>query len=486
MSKLLEKYKYLSSPVKASLWFLVCSFLQKGIAMITTPIFTRIMTEEAYGKFSVYNSWYNIIFVFATLELAAGVYTRGLVKNEEDQEAYSSSLMGLSTVCISICFAIYLIFKNQINSMVDLSTFLMVLMFVEIWANAVFQFWSNKERANFKYKKLVLLTLVYVILRPALSVVFIMNAQSENQVEARILATVIVCVALFGFLYFSMMRKGKRFFDKKYWIYALKFNIPLVPHYLSQILLGQSNKIMIDKLCGSEYAAFYSVAHSLAMVLLVLNSSISGTMNPWIYKTIKAKEYHKIGKASYSVLFLVAAANFAVIAVAPELLKIMAPASYQSALWVIPPLTASVYFTFLYSLFATFEYYYEKTNFVMIASVSGAVLNIVLNYIFINKFGFIASGYVTLLCYIVYAFAHYGFMRKVNKQFMDGYKVYNVKIIVLIGVTLLIASALMMLIYNIPVLRYTVLLCMLALVVVFRKKIINIFKQFGKGGKNNG
>ena len=472
MSKLLNKYHSLSSPLKASLWFVACSFLQKGIAMLTTPIFTRIMTPEAYGHFSVYNSWYNIIYVFATLELAAGVYTRGLVKNEEDQDAFSSSLLGLSTVCISAFFGIYLIFHSQINSMLDLSTFLMIFMFVEIWANAVFQFWSNKERANFRYKKLVFLTLVYVVLRPALSVAFIMNAQAQHQVEARIVATVVVCVLLFASLYFLMMRKGKRFYDKKYWLYALKFNIPLVPHYLSQILLGQSNKILIDKLCGAEYAAFYSVAYSVAMVLLVLNSSISGTMNPWIYKTIKAKDYQKIGKVSYSILVLVAVANFAVIAVAPELLKIMAPANYQSALWVIPPLTASVYFTFLYSLFATFEYYFEKTKYVMIASVTGAVLNIVLNYIFIGKFGFIASGYVTLLCYIVYVFAHYAFMRRVNKQFMDGYKVYNLKIIALIGVLLVAASGLMMLVYNLPIVRYGVLLCIFVCAIIFRRKIM--------------
>ena len=114
MSKLLRKYHSLSSPLKASLWFVACSFLQKGIAMLTTPIFTRVMTEQAYGNFSVYNSWYNIIYVFATLELAAGVYTRGLVKNEENQDAFSSSLLGLSTVCISFFFGIYLIFQKQI------------------------------------------------------------------------------------------------------------------------------------------------------------------------------------------------------------------------------------------------------------------------------------------------------------------------------------------------------------------------------------
>ena len=75
--KLLDKYRQISEPVKASVWFLFCSVLQKGIAMLTTPIFTRIMTDAAYGRFTVYNSWYNIFFAIVTLNLAAGVSYEG-------------------------------------------------------------------------------------------------------------------------------------------------------------------------------------------------------------------------------------------------------------------------------------------------------------------------------------------------------------------------------------------------------------------------
>lgn len=57
MKKYLQQYKNLPVQMKASLWFLICSFMQKGIATITTPIFTRILTTAEYGEFSVFNSW---------------------------------------------------------------------------------------------------------------------------------------------------------------------------------------------------------------------------------------------------------------------------------------------------------------------------------------------------------------------------------------------------------------------------------------------
>lgn len=472
--KLLNRYHALQAPVKASLWFLICGFLQKGISMLTTPIFTRIMTDAEYGRFSVYHSWLGIVEIIVSLNLAAGVYTRGLVKNELDQDRFSSSMLGLSTTCILTWSVVYAIFFRQINAWLDMSTMLMTAMLVESWAHAAYQFWSNRERVNFRYKKLVVMTLLYVTLRPVLGVIFVLQADATYQVEARVLATVGVNLALFTGLYFSIARKGKHFFDKKYWLYALKFNIPLLPHYLSQIVLNQSDRLMINSIIGPSEAAYYSVAYTIAMVLQILNNSVSSTMNPWIYKTIKKGEVEKIGSVSYGVLLLIGLLNVAVILIAPEVLQIMAPGSYRAAVWVIPPVTASIYFMFLYNLFATFEYYFEKTHYVAAATMIGAVLNIALNAWLIPIFGFVAAGYTTLLCFVLYSFAHYFFMRKVCNQYMDGYRVYDARLIIAIGAGLIVLSMLIMLLYNTVVIRYALLGCLSILGIVKRKAIISL------------
>ena len=74
MNKLLDKYKKIPAPVKAGLWFFICTVLQKGIVFLTVPIFTRLLTTEQYGLLTVYQSWMAIISVFTTLNLSAGVF----------------------------------------------------------------------------------------------------------------------------------------------------------------------------------------------------------------------------------------------------------------------------------------------------------------------------------------------------------------------------------------------------------------------------
>ena len=480
--KLINKYTTMPAPVKASLWFLICGFLQKGISMLTTPVFTRVMTEMEYGRFTVYNSWLGIIQIIVSLNLAAGVYTRGLVKYEEDQDRFSSSMLGLSTTCVLIFAVIYGIFSQTFNDWLGLSTVLMVAMLVEIWAHAAYQFWSNRERVHYRYKRLVVLTLAYVILRPLLGVIFVLQAEETAQVEARVLTTVLVNLGLFSVLYISIAKKGKKFFSKKYWLYALKFNLPLLPHYLSQIVLNQSDRLMINQLCGPTETAYYGVAYTIAMVLQILNNSISSTMNPWIYKSIKSGQTKKIGKVSYGVLAMIAVLNLLVILFAPELLKLLAPDTYRAALWVIPPVTVSVYFMFLYNLFATFEYYFEKTHYVAVASVIGAVLNVALNALVIPVFGFVAAGYTTLICDILYALAHYIFMRKVCKSCMGGVKIYDIWIILALGVGLLVCAFAIMLLYETIWIRYGLVVAIGTILIWKRKTLLSLLHTM-KGKK---
>ena len=54
---------------------------------------------------------------------------------------------------------------------------------------------------------------------------------------------------------------------------------------------------------------------------------------------------------------------------APELLKIIASKEYGEAVYVIPPVAMSTFFTFMYNIFANVEFFYEEKKFVSIGSI---------------------------------------------------------------------------------------------------------------------
>ena len=146
ISKLLNKYKELPVQVKASLWFLICAFAQKGVAVVVTPILTRILSTAEYGQYSVFNSWMGIVSVLVTLNLFSGVYISGMVKFEEQRNVYTSALQGLCTTLTFIWTVIYLIFHEFFNELLSLTTVQMLAMLVMIWASAVFSFCVSSQK----------------------------------------------------------------------------------------------------------------------------------------------------------------------------------------------------------------------------------------------------------------------------------------------------------------------------------------------------
>lgn len=477
--KVLNRWEGLSLPVKASICFLICGFLQKGISLITTPIFTRLLSTSEYGIYSVYNSWMGIITIFTTLQLYSGVYMRGLVKYDNDRENFSSAIQGISCLIWLIFFAIYIVFHGFWNKLFNQSTLLMLTMFIMIWTSMSFNFWSARQRVDYKYKLLVRVTIFTSIAKPMLSITAILLFP-KYKVEARILSLGIVELIAYTGFFLAQIRRSKTLFSRYYWKYALKFNIPLIPHYLSQIILNQCDRIMIERIEGNSAAGIYSLAYNISQIMLVFNTAILNSMNPWIYKSIKEKQIKRIGTVSYAVLILIASVNIFLILLAPECIAIFAPKEYYAAIYVIPPIAMSVYFIFMYSLFAAFEFYYEKTGFITIASVSGALLNIILNYILIPKFGFIAAGYTTLLCYIVYSIGHYLFMRKLCKNEFAKSKIYDVKKLGLITIVFVVLGSFVILYYDVRIIRYVEILVIVILIFAKRRYFIDILNGMQK------
>jgi len=449
--------------------------MQKGISTITTPIFTRLFSTAEYGQYNVFNSWLSIVTVFVTLNLSSGVYAQGLVKFDDERKILSSSLQGLMTVLVLVWTAIYLVAHDFWNGLLGLTTVQMLAMMVMIWATAAFGFWANEQRVSYQYKNLVILTFAISLAKPIVGIVFVLLA--EDKVTARILGLVLVELVGYTALYVIQMRRGKMFFSTKFWKYALTFNLPLLPHYLSLTVLSGADRIMIKSMVGESEAGIYSLAYSVSLIMTLFNTSLMQTVSPWIYQKIKSKNITDIAPIAYMTMSAIAGVNLLLIVFAPEIVAIFAPSSYYEAIYVIPPVAMSVYFMFSYDLFAKFAFYYEKTKFIMIASVIGGVLNIVLNYIFIGLCGYKAAGYTTLACYMIYCFGHYIFMRMVCRQCCDGIMPYDTKKIVGVTGVFLFAGFGLLFTYDYPVIRYGVIIVVMVIAFIKRKMIVGIVKK---------
>lgn len=475
LKRIWDKYRTFPVQVRASFWFLLCSFLQKGISVITTPIFTRLLSTTEYGQYNVFDSWLKILTIFISLQLYSGVYIQGLVKFSDDRRKFSSSLQGLTILLCSIWTIVYLVFHEFCNKLLNLTTVQILAMLAMIWSTAAFSLWAGEQRVEYRYKKLVIATLIVSIAKPLVGIVFIIY--SEDKVTARIIGLALVELIGYTGFFILQLKRGRQFYSKKYWKHALTFNLPLIPHYLSQTILNSADRIMIENMIGSSQAGIYSLAYSLSLIMLLFNTALMQTISPWMYQKIKEKHGKEIAPIAYITLMIIAAVNLALILLAPEAVALFAPKEYHEAIWVIPPVAMSVFFMYAYDLFAKFAFYYERTKIIMIASVSGALLNIILNYFFISLYGYIAAGYTTLVCFMIYSIIHYIFMRKVCRECCDGEYPYETRIILLITIPFVVVGFVFMATYKYLVIRYGLVVITIVMAIVMRKRITGIVKD---------
>lgn len=476
IGKFKQKYIAMAEPAKASLWYTICNVCLKGIALLTTPIFTRILTKEQYGEYALFQSWYSIISIFATLNLFQSVYSKGLLLYEDEQKKFTSSLLGLSTTLTIFLTGIYFINVDFWDKVLEIPSTLMVAMFIELFAMSAVEFWGARERFDFKYKKYVIVSLSTTILSVLLGIVAVLLVDTYK-VEARVYAD-IFSKALFGIpIYIYILVNGRKIFSKKFWVYALKFNVPLIPHFLSTFVLNQADRIMIGKMEGDEKAAIYSIAYTIATMMILVVTAINNSVVPYIYKMIKAESYENVKKNTSMIFLLVGGLSVLTMMFAPEIIYVFAGSEYYEAIWIVPPVSASVFFIFVYSMFSTVEYYYQKTGLMALASMVSAVANIVLNYIFINLFGYFAAGYTTLASYILLSLFHYCYYKRILKKNIAGdVKLYNEKIVVLSSILVISCMGILLLSYSNLFIRYAIIALSVLAMVLNRHKLISIIK----------
>jgi O-antigen/teichoic acid export membrane protein len=477
MNKLNRRYKTIPQPAKASVWFIIASILQKGISFITVPIFTRLLTPEEFGLINVYQSWLAILTIFATLTLWGGVFNNGMVKFEEDRESFLSSLQGLSSTITLLLFVIFLLFSEVISNLTTIPIIIMKLMFVQIIFTPALNLWSAKQRFDYKYKKLVFITLIMSIANPILGIIMVVGLDKGGL--GRIFSIAIVQISIGLILYAKNFQAGKKFYNTKYWKYAFSMNIALIPHYLSQTILSQSDRIMINNIVGAKEAGIYSVAYSVGMIFLFVIISINSSLTPWMYKKLKDKSYKQIEKASSILLLMISILILVLISFAPDIIRLMAPLEYSEAIWVIPPISLSIYFVFLFGLFVNVEFYFEENKFIMLASIITAILNIILNILFIPLFGYVAAGYTTLISYIIYSIAHFAFMNKILSR-RNINKIYQARKLLLFSLGLFILSWLITLTYELTIIRYLTFIIAIIVAVANRKKLQEKIKSLIK------
>lgn len=468
---LLKKYKDIPLAVKVSVTYTICSVIQRCIGLITTPLFTRLLTKDQYGQATIYGSWSSVITILLTLHLSAGSFSKAMIKYEDRRDSYVASAEGVCLFLSLIFLALYLPFSHFWNALFKFPTEIMLLMVLEIIAVNGISLWTGKKRFEFRYKEVIIVTLLIAVIAPVTQFIFI--KMNDEKGYAMIFGCALINIFVGGIIFIISAVRGKHLYDKEHWKYIFTFNVPLLLYYFSQVIFNTSDRIVISHLCGDDKAATYGVAYNLGMMLNFVLVSINNSYVPWLYGKIKEDKQEDNIRIANIIAFLMAFLLAGVIWFAPEFIIVLGGRPYLEAICVVPPVALSVLLLFYSQLSINLEFFYEKKSLLIISSIVASLLNICLNFLLIPIYGFVAASYTTLGSYVIFALFNYFSIRKIvsnmkmNWMYIDTFK------LVCVFLALCLVSGLAIILYDMTTVRYIIALIVFAILLSRIKVIIS-------------
>lgn len=425
--------------LKASVWYVISSVLVKGISVITTPIFTRLMTTEEYGVAATFSSWYALLLTFCTMNLAYSI-GRAKLDYPDKLDEYIGSMQILSALITLVISIVAFIFIEPLSDFLGLPVIGVILLIVYLFFSPTINFYQNGYRYRYRYKENVGIAWYTTLTTVILSLVLMLCCKGDKAIY-RMIGITVPSVILSVIFWGKSFRRKNLVINREYWEYGLSLSCPLVLHTVSLNILAQSDRIFIMKLCGASDTGIYSLVYNYGIMLSIITNAVSDGWLPWFHDTYFAKKYDEIRKNSKLVVILGCYVGLACIALAPEAITILGGEKYIDGIYCVPPIVLGIVCQYIYTHYVNIELHLKKTKYVSAGTIFAAILNLILNAIFIPQFGYIAAAYTTFASYMVLMIIHFITTRKILKVklYDDWFMFGSLVITVLVTVVILVS-----------------------------------------------
>lgn len=411
-----------NSLIKNGAYYTLGTFILQGINFLTLPLYTRILTTKDFGITSLYTAWQSVVVIFLCLQTFSTIQNAKVTYEDEEYREYNSNIVVLSFISFFIFAVIIMGFSKQFSKLSGLSVNLIFLMLLHSFFTLGVTFKNTILRFDGKAEKQLFISMFYTIFNVGLSIYFITSVPSLEKATGKILGAVVPSIILGGYFYLEIILKKKPTFKKEHFIFCLTLGLPLILHNLSHIVLTSSDRMMIEKFIGLEETGIYGFTYTIGTILSTAAGAFGSAWVPWYFERLKRERYEEIKLYSKNYLDFFTLVTVGFIFISPEIVRFMGSTDYWIGKYFLPWIIFGCYFIFLYSFPVNYEFYVKKTNYIALGTSLSAVINLVLNYIFIPTYGSFGAALTTLASYFFLFVFHETIARK-----KFGYKMFTVR-----------------------------------------------------------
>lgn len=389
-----NKYKNL---LLNTLIFGIGTFGSKLLVYFMLPLYTSALTAAEYGVTDLITQTANLLLPLACLGMTSSIVRFGLDNAYRKDTVFTTAL-----AAVAVGFTGLLIFWPLLAMVKSISdyvvlVYLYVLMSTLKTSCAVFVRSMNRVKL-FAYDGVqsTLLTILFTLL-------FLLKF--DMGITGYVLAIVAAdfCSAVFLFVTARLWRYvNLSSIDKQITGQMLRYCLPLIPASLFWWVTNVSDRYMVTYMIDETANGLYSVSYKIPTLINLLSTIF---MEAWHMSAITEKDspqraafFSKVFRA-YSVLLFCAASFLSL--TCRFFMKYLVADSYFIAWKFIPVLVMAIVFCCFCNFLNSIYVVERKSTLSLLTVMAGAAVNIVLNLIWIPRFGVMGAAAATLASYVV-------------------------------------------------------------------------------------
>ena len=449
--------------LKAGIGYIIGGVLIKGIAFITTPIFTRLLTTDEFGVLNTYLSYEAIMAVIIGFQFAASLKSAKIeFENVTNGVAgYLKQLLILLITHTGLFFIFINVFFDYSVSLIGINSRLLInLLVVNSFCNALVNVYNAYISLYYEYKKYVAIGLINALGNVIISLALIHTIMNNNRVSARIIGYVLPYILVSLYIIYQILKNGRS--EKGSFLsFSYRYCSPLLPYACSDVMLGQFSKLYVEKKCGQSLMGIYSLSYNVYSIIGIIRIAMDYLVGPVYFEKRKINDQKGIQVLLQHYSRILGLASMGIMLLAPELIRILGSSEFYEARFSAIPLVAASYYIFLISTVSQEEYYQGKTGVVSIVSVTAMIFNVIANIIVVPQYGVLGASFCTMGTYFIMLISHLLVIRFGLKS-----DTFNYSVILLHSVGILIFTVFALLIVDVTIVRFFGIFIVVALAVI--------------------
>ncbi len=394
-----QSYKKLFSN---TLIFAIGSFGSKLLVLILVPLYTAALSPEQYGSVDLVAQTANILLPIFTLSVAEAALRFGLDADtlEKRQTVYTTCL---AVVCagLAVMAAIF-----PLLSLFDYLDGFTVILYIYVWTAALKQLNATYVRSLEKVKLFALGGILTTLAMILLNILFLLVLKWG--MIGYLLAIILSDLSSSVFLFFAA-GLYKHVNIKRFSLSALrdmlKYCAPLVPTTILWLITSISDRFIITYFHGEAMNGINTVAYKIPTIITTVFTMFSQAWNMSAIQEngSKGREdfYTKVFSFNQSFMYVMAAG---ILLINRPLTYIWVNPAYHEAMLYSPILTLATVFT-CFNVFLGSVYIAEKrTRRSFTTSLAAGIINIILNFALIPRFGIYGAAGATFAAYFTVFF----------------------------------------------------------------------------------